>query len=170
MAAGGAGAVLPALDGGRQPAPPAGVPLVPLLDPPQQPHEDGRGGVLSTQSVGRPSQPDLVPDRALLGSTIQTASRSKLGTGRRRVPIWHPVWQWLHHRVGAIHKRGRQSLLTMLAQVCCPKEGGWDSGAGAINTKDWHGISQRRVLMRTDFAVCARDLLFGSQTAAVLSV
>ena len=38
-------------------------------------------------------------------------------------------------------------------QVCCPREEGWDSGAGAVNNKDVHGISQRRVLMRTDFAV-----------------
>jgi len=43
VAAGGAGALLPAVVGGRQPAPPAGVPLVPLLDPPQQPREDGGG-------------------------------------------------------------------------------------------------------------------------------
>ena len=43
VAAGGARAVLPAVVGGRQPAPPAGVPLVPLLDHPQQPHQDGGG-------------------------------------------------------------------------------------------------------------------------------
>jgi len=44
------------------------------------------------------------------------------------------------------------------AQVCCPREDGWDSGAGAVTNRDWHGISQRRVLMRTDFAVRAHVL------------
>jgi hypothetical protein len=39
------------------------------------------------------------------------------------------------------------------AQICCPREGEWDSGAGAVNSPDLHGISQRRILMRTDFAV-----------------
>ena len=43
--------------------------------------------------------------------------------------------------------------MTFGVQVCCPREDGWDSGAGAVVNKDWHGISQRRVLMRTDFAV-----------------
>ena len=38
-------------------------------------------------------------------------------------------------------------------QICCPREDEWDSGAGALNNPDLHGISQRRILMRTDFAV-----------------
>ena len=47
----------------------------------------------------------------------------------------------------------KQTCFFGRTQICCPREDGWDSGAGAVNNPDLHGMSQRRILMRTDFAV-----------------